>query len=51
MKFRVILKRNENALCTFGTYFKTKKEAKEYAKQFDDAIVQKKLVENWVVCH
>lgn len=48
MKFRVILKRNENALCTFGTYFKTKRDAISYAKQFNDSIVQKKIVDNWI---
>lgn len=48
MKFRVILKRNANAPCTFGTYFKTKKDAINYANQFNDSIVQKKMVDTWV---
>ncbi len=48
MKFRVVLKRNLDAIALFPTYFKTKREAIAYANQFDDGIIQKKLCESWV---
>lgn len=35
----------------FNTYFRTKKEAMEYAQQLGNgAVVERKVVETWVVC-
>ena len=47
MKFRVYLKRNENKGNLFPTYFKTLKEARAYASQFADSIIQKKIATSW----
>ena len=47
MKFRVYLKRNESKGNLFPTYFKTLKEAKAYASQFNDSVVQKKIATSW----
>jgi hypothetical protein len=50
MKFKVILERNFNQPCEFATFFRTKKEAEQYAKQFNDSIIKKKIGCKWVVC-
>ena len=47
MKFRVYLKRNESKGNLFPTYFKTLKEARAYASQFNDSVVQKKIATSW----
>ncbi len=47
MKFRVYLKRNESKGNLFPTYFKTLKEARAYASQFDDSVIQKKIATSW----
>lgn len=50
MKFKVILKRYENSSFEGATFFKTKAAAVQYASQFDDAIIKKKIGSNWVEC-
>ena len=50
MKFRVYLKRNESKGNLFPTYFKTLKEARNYASQFDDSVIQKKIATSWYGC-
>ena len=47
MKFRVYLKRNESKGNLFPTYFKTLKEARAYASQFNDSVIQKKITTSW----
>lgn len=47
MKFRVYLKRNESKGNLFPTYFKTLREAKAYASQFADSVIQKKIATSW----
>ena len=47
MKFRVYLKRNESKGNLFPTYFKTLKEARAYASQFNDSVIQKKVATSW----
>ena len=47
MKFRVYLKRNESKGNLFPTYFKTLKEARAYASQFNDSVIQKKIATSW----
>ena len=47
MKFRVYLKRNESKGNLFPTYFKTLKEARVYASQFNDSVIQKKIATSW----
>ena len=50
MKFKVILKRYEKSLFEGATFFKTKKEAAQYASQFFDSIIKRKIGTNWVEC-
>ena len=50
MKFKVILKRYENSSFEGATFFKTKAAAAQYASQFDDSIIKKKIGSNWVEC-
>ena len=47
MKFRVYLKRNESKGNLFPTYFKTLKDARAYASQFNDSVIQKKIATSW----
>ena len=47
MKFRVYLKRNESKGNLFPTYFKTLKDARAYASQFNDSVIQKKVATSW----
>ena len=50
MKFKVILKRYEKNLLEGATFFKTKKEATQYASQFSDSIIKRKIGVNWIEC-
>lgn len=50
MKFKVILKRYEKNLLEGATFFKTKKEATQYASQFSDSIIKRKIGANWIEC-
>lgn len=47
MKYRVLHIKNGNATYTPATYFKTKRKAIEYSKQYD-GLVQRKLANIWV---
>lgn len=53
MKYRVY---NEKNICKrtgiiFATYFRTKREAKEFAATMTgDVRIERKLVESWVAC-
>lgn len=50
MTFKVILKRYENSSFEGATFFKTKAAAAQYASQFTDSIIKKKIGSNWVEC-
>ena len=51
MKYRVHNEKNVSPIFTFHTYFRTKKEATEYAKKIGgNAIIERKVATSWVYC-
>lgn len=51
MKYRVHNSKNISNVFVFHTYFKTKREATEYAKKIgNDAIIERKVATSWVCC-
>lgn len=50
MKYRVHNSKSISNGFVFHTYFKTKREATEYAKSIDNAIIERKVASSWVCC-